>query len=185
MKINKYLEFKKDNTLVMITPEQEYMLQRLAEQCSNQTDLVDWVSKSYDPSNTQPVPDDMGSLKQLSKRQLTEVIVTRRYTVVDTMEDRLAYHDQLIRHELQHCDPETNPIEWSRLEGQLELLDEVKAEYRRYLSSAGKIDDWFDVHVAGGKIVLSPTLSFIKVEVDEEGTVTATDTSTDPLPEKD
>ncbi|AYJ76068.1 hypothetical protein BSP14_193 [Bacillus phage BSP14] len=184
MKINKYLEFKNDNPSVMITPRQERTLQMLVVQCPNQTELLEWVSKAYDTNNTGIVPD-IGSLTQLSKQQLTEVIVTRQYTVVDTMDDRLAYYDQLIRNELQRCDPEADPIERSRLEGQLELLDQVKAEYRRYLSSAGKIDDWFDVHVAGGKIVLSPTLSFIKVEVDEEGTVTATDTSTDPLPEKD
>ncbi|WCS69574.1 hypothetical protein Goe27_02040 [Bacillus phage vB_BsuM-Goe27] len=184
MKINKYLEFKNDNPLVMIKPEQEYMLRRLVAQCPNQTELLEWVSKAYDTNNTGRVPD-IGPLKQLSKQQLTEVIVTRQYTVVDTMDDRLAYYDQHIRNELQRCDPEADPLERSRLEGQLELLDGVKTEYRRYLSSTGKIDDWFDVHVAGGKIVLSPTLSFIKVEVDEEGTITATDTSTDPLPEKD
>lgn len=195
MKINKYLEFKNDNPPVMITPRQERTFQMLVQQCPNQTELLEWVSKAYDTNNTGIVPD-IESLKQLSKQQLTEVIVTRQYTVVDTMDDRLAYHEQLIRHELQHCDPETNPIERSRLEGQLELLDQVKGEYRRYLSSIGKIDRWFDVHETSGdrwfdehetsgKLTLSPKLSFTKVEVDEEGVITASNIPSDTLPDKD
>lgn len=172
MNVNKYLNLKGNDNTVMITLKQERELQELLKWGSDPLWLLDTIDHLYDDNSTSKTRSviEIDALRELPKKLLKEIILSQRYTVVDTLEDRLAYQEQLWHQERSNMG--TSDYSHGVMDGKFEMLEVIKKEYKEYLNSLAKMDTMFRVREDKEKLVLVPN-SHVKIQLEEDGTIVA------------
>lgn len=172
MDVNKYLNLRGSDNTVMITLKQERELQELLKWNSDPLGLLDTIDHLYDDSSQSEKRSliKIEALRELPKKFLQEIILSQRYTVVDTLEDRLAYREQLLKQERHNMG--TSDYSYGLADGKLEMLEDIKEEYKKYLNSLTKVDTMFRVREDKEKLVLAPN-SHVKIQLEEDGTIVA------------
>ncbi|QZA69570.1 hypothetical protein 035JT004_71 [Bacillus phage 035JT004] len=173
MRLNKYFKFKfKKAHPVVITLEQERALNKLVDYYPHQVKLLEMIDDSYDKDNPTEAAVHLGVLGKLPKDYLKEIIISQQYTVVDTMEDRIAYQEQLALHELHSPEAKKDEEYAQYVQGQLYMLRTLRQEYEDYLNSTASVNYLFSVSEEEDHLVLKPH-KYVNVHVDDSGVITA------------
>lgn len=173
MRLNKQFKskFKKTNP-VLITIEQERELHRLVDYYPHQVRLLEMIDASYDKDNPTEAAVHLGVLGQLPKDHLKEIIVSQQYSVVDTMEDRLAYQEQLVLYELRSPEVKKDEEYSQYIKGQLYMIETLRREFEDHLNNTASVHSLFSVSEEEEHLVLKPHV-YVEVEVDKSGVITA------------
>ncbi|QZA69006.1 hypothetical protein 010DV004_69 [Bacillus phage 010DV004] len=172
MDLNKYLNLDGYDDTVTITLKQERELKELIKWTSDPLWLLDTIDHLYDDNSSSEKREiiHIEALRELPKQYLKKIILSQRYTVVDTLEERLAYREQLLQQERRNCG--TSDYSQGLIDGKFEVLERIKEEYKEYLNSLAKVDTMFRVREDQEKLVLVPN-SRVKVKIEEDGTIVA------------
>ncbi|AUO79510.1 hypothetical protein BSP10_107 [Bacillus phage BSP10] len=153
----KKLNFKETDRTPVITVEQEEDLKKLVEKFPNKASVIKHVK--YPMGKGGPFGDYLGSLHDVNKDTLVEIIATGRYAVNTTFEAALELLRQKAEGELKEAHiQKLHPEDCKFIRGKAEGLRLAKEALQEYLAQNVVLEHYFDIthDTEEGKCILAP-----------------------------
>lgn len=153
----KKLNLKETDRTPVITMEQEEDLKKLVEKFPNKAYVIKHVR--YPMGKGGPFGDYLGSLRDVNKDTLVEIIATGKYAVNTTFEAALELLRQKAEGELKEAHiQKLHPEDCKFIRGKAEGLRLAKEALQEYLAQNVVLEHYFDIthDTEEGKFILAP-----------------------------